>query len=185
AGVIARTAINGYAAIFPALERVLIFARKPEKARALAAACASSGAATEGVNDLSAAVRSADIICTATSSKAPVFAGGDVRSPCFIDLVGAHAPSMREADDALIRRAQIFVDHRETVVDDIGELSLPLQRGVIARAAILGDHYSLARETPAIDQGRPIVFKNGGGAHLDLMMAHYFLNQWRKMVAAS
>ena len=36
---------------------------------------------------------------------------------------------MREADDEALRRASIFVDARETTVDVVGELTIPMENG--------------------------------------------------------
>jgi ornithine cyclodeaminase len=57
----------------------------------------------------------------------------------------------------------------------IGEVDIPIDRGVISRDHIRGDLYDLVGARVA---GRELdkevtVFKNGGGAHLDLMIARY------------
>src|SRR3546814_3605016 len=57
----------------------------------------------------------------------------------FRSLVGAFRPDMREADDALMRKARIFVDSRETTLPHIGELMTPISEGVITTDDILGD----------------------------------------------
>ncbi len=81
---------------------------------------------------------------------------------------------MREADDEALRRARVFVDSRETVLDHIGELRDPISRGVISAADVVADYYELER----FERGPEDVtlFKNGGGAHLDLMTARYILS---------
>ncbi|MEM9757470.1 MAG: ornithine cyclodeaminase, partial [Pseudomonadota bacterium] len=88
-----------------------------------------------------------------------------------LDLIGAYRPDMREADDAALKAARIFVDARETTIGHIGELSDPIARGVIAERDILADFYDLGAFTRAPDD--ITVFKNGGGGHLDLMTAAY------------
>lgn len=58
----------------------------------------------------------------------------------------------------------------------IGELSIPLGEGVIERRDILGDLYDLEAGNFRRTNGDEItVFKNGGGAHLDLMTARTLL----------
>ena len=89
-----------------------------------------------------------------------------------LDLVGAFTASMREADDTALRRGRIFVDARETTIDHIGELKVPIERGVIGKDDVLADLYDLAggfawRRSP----DDITIYKNGGGAHLDLMTA--------------
>jgi ornithine cyclodeaminase len=89
---------------------------------------------------------------------------------------------MREGDDDLISNASLFVDSRETVLEHIGELRIPLTQSVISPTDVQGDLYELVEGSC---QGRyptgTTVFKNGGGAHLDLMMASYFFAQSKGM----
>jgi ornithine cyclodeaminase len=84
---------------------------------------------------------------------------------------------MREADDEALRRARIFVDSRETTLDHIGELKIPLAEGVIARGDLVADFYDLAAFTAG--PADITLFKNGGGAHLDLMTGRYILDRWQ------
>jgi ornithine cyclodeaminase len=82
---------------------------------------------------------------------------------------------MREADDALIAGGALYVDSRDTTIHHIGELMLPLAAGAITEADVRGDLYDLVPSpAPARRSDDEItIFKNGGGAHLDLMIAAY------------
>ena len=131
------------------------------------------------VKSLRGAVRSADIICTATMSAEPLIKGDWLQAGQHIDLIGAYRPDMREIDDNAIKKGKIFVDSYETTVQHIGEIKLPLQSGVIKNSDILADFYSLdqfKRSSPS----DITIAKNGGGAHLDLMTAKYVLNKWKE-----
>jgi ornithine cyclodeaminase len=87
---------------------------------------------------------------------------------------------MREADDTALTRACIFVDNLETTLEHIGELKDPLARGVITRADVLGDLYDLVPGTVGRRSPDDItLFKNGGGAHLDLMTGREILKAWQ------
>ena len=92
-----------------------------------------------------------------------------------VDLIGAFKADMREADNALISSGSLFVDSRDTTLHHIGELMIPLAAGIINESDIRGDFYDLiASGTTARKSDDEItVFKNGGGAHLDLMIADY------------
>ena len=82
---------------------------------------------------------------------------------------------MREAGDDVLRRATIFVDSRATTMDHIGELKIPLAEGVIDASDVVADYYDgNAMRRRSDDQ--ITLFKNGGGAHLDLMTARYILD---------
>ena len=133
------------------------------------------------VKSLRGAVRSADIVCTATMSAEPLIKGDWLQAGQHIDLIGAYRPDMREIDDNAIKKGKIFVDSYETTVQHIGEIKLPLQSGVIRNSDILADFYSLdqfKRSSPS----DITIAKNGGGAHLDLMSAKYILNKWKEKI---
>lgn len=114
----------------------------------------------------------ADIISNATKSRQPILIGHRVRPGTHVDLIGAFKSDTREADDALLRRAQIFVDSFETTLDHIGELLISLRGDKITWADLRGDLYDLTpRRIGRDDPDSITLFKHGGGAHLDLMTA--------------
>lgn len=174
AGAVAESLVEAYRAGFPRIA-VAIWNRSPEAARTLAG---RTGAAA--VADLPAAVAEADIVATATMATRPVLQGAWLRPGQHVDLIGAFRPDMREADDEVLRRARIFVDSFETTVEHIGELKDPLSRGVIDRADVLGDLRDLVGGGAGRRSAEEItVFKNGGGAHLDLMTGRAILAAWQ------
>jgi ornithine cyclodeaminase/alanine dehydrogenase-like protein (mu-crystallin family) len=172
AGVVADSLVDAYSTLFPDLAHIMIWGRSPEKSRALAIWHAGQKAKIEAITDLEAGVKQADIISTATMSQNPILLGKWVAPGTHVDLIGAFKSDMREADDELLGRAQICVDSFETTLDHIGELLIPLREGTISRSDVVGDLYDLTQK----QIGRPsrdtiTVFKNGGGAHLDLMIS--------------
>ena len=180
AGALASALVDAYAAGFASLESIAVYARRPEKAAALIEASAVANIELTVVDDLRRAVEKADIISTATSSSTPVFRGAWVQPGCHVDLVGAYAPNMREADDALLMRGRLFVDCRETTVGHIGELLVPIKNGIIDPTAVIADLYELLRGQGGRTQTSDVtVYKNGGGAHLDLMIAKLIYDEWR------
>lgn len=171
AGAVARAMVAAYRSLFPAAA-VAVWNRTPAGAGALAAAFPGVSVAP----DLAAAVTAADVIATATMSRTPVIRGEWLRPGQHLDLIGAYKPDMREVDDDALRRARLFVDSRETTLDHIGELMIPLAAGTIARTDVLGDFYDIAAGGFARRSADEItICKNGGGAHLDLMTARYIL----------
>ena len=164
AGTVATSLVRAYTAVLPGIERVSVWSRRPEQARDLVA-----------VEDLRAAVGQADIISSATMARQPVILGDWVRPGTHVDLIGAFKADMREADDVLMARASIFVDSRDTTLGHIGELLLPIASGAITAESVLGDLYDLVRPDARrrVSPEEITLFKNGGGAHLDLMTAAY------------
>ncbi len=168
-GTVAASLRQAYAAAFPQAD-FTVWSRSADNARAFAAAhdCAAA-------TDLAQAVPEADIIACATMATEPVLQGDWLQPGQHIDLIGAYRPDMREADDTALRRATIFVDARATTLDHIGELRIPLAAGTITADDIAADYYDgSAFKRRAEDE--ITLFKNGGGAHLDLMTSRYILD---------
>lgn len=178
AGAVAGSMIAAYSAAFPGA-RISIWNRTPEGAERLAA----RHSAAVATRDAEAAVRSADIVCTATMSSEPVLRGDWLQPGQHIDLIGAYRPDMREADDTALRRARVFVDARAATIEHIGELRDPIARGVIGPEDVVADYYDIAGGSFARRGPDEITLaKNGGGAHLDLMTARYMLDRWRASI---
>ena len=161
-----------YRTVFPQA-RFKVWNRTRANATAMAEACDGLAVA----DDLEAAVRAADIITAATMSTDPLIRGDWLRPGQHIDLIGAYRPDMREVDDTALQRARVFVDSFDTTVGHIGEITLPIESGAISRDDLIADYYQLDRFTRQPED--ITLFKNGGGAHLDLMTSRYILDRWR------
>lgn len=175
AGTVAESLIEAYRAWKPDLA-ITLWARRPEAATALAARHPGVGVA----RDLPGAVADADIVSTCTMATEPVIRGDWLRPGQHLDLIGAYTPAMREVDDTAMRRARVHVDSRATTLHHIGELMMPLANGTLTEADVLGDLHDLAEgHAGRRDPQEITLFKNGGGAHLDLMTARMILARWR------
>jgi len=173
AGSMARPLIDAHRAVRPSLETVLIWNRGQARAEELAASLDADGVAAEIVADLDEAVSRADLISSATMSKQPLIRGHALKPGAHVDLVGAYTPDMREADDAALTRGRLFVDSFATTIGHIGEVMIPMASGAISKADIEGDLHDLVHGRAGRKSADEItVFKNGGGAHLDVMIAH-------------
>ena len=129
------------------------------------------------VDDLESAVRQSDLVSCATMSTEPLVAGEWLRDGAHVDLVGAYQPHMRESDDEVMRRGRIFVDNHESTTEEAGDLLSPIANGSISREDVIGDLFDLVqgRVDGRTSDDDITVFKNGGGAHLDLMAATLLL----------
>ncbi|EYD74648.1 Ornithine cyclodeaminase [Rubellimicrobium mesophilum DSM 19309] len=172
AGTVARTLVDAYGAGFPGA-RFTVWSRTRASAEALAAECPGVTVA----DDLEAAVRAADIVTTCTMATEPIVRGDWLRPGTHLDMIGAYRPDMREADDAALARARLFCDSRKTA-GETGEFLRPIESGAIGPDAVVADLY----EIDAMRRGSPdeiTLYKNGGGAHLDLMVSRHVLTAWR------
>ena len=169
AGTVARSMVDAYSSLFPEA-RFTVWSRSRASAEAMGMAVA---------DDLEAAVKAADVICTATMATEPLIRGDWLQPGQHLDLIGAYKPGMREVDDTAMRRAKLFVDSRATTLHHIGEIMDPLASGAIREGDILADYY----DDPALFVRRSndeiTIAKNGGGAHLDLMTATWIAERWR------
>lgn len=99
---------------------------------------------TDIAQDLEEASCKADIITCATTSLQPLLRSTAVRPGTHIDLVGGFKPDMREADDALMSTAALFVDTVDGALAEAGDLVQPMQAGLITRSSVLAELADLA-----------------------------------------
>jgi ornithine cyclodeaminase len=78
------------------------------------------------------AVRGADIIVTATSSKEPVLRREWIADGTHINAIGSSIASARELDGATVAAASLFVDRRESTVNESGDYLFALKEGAIS-----------------------------------------------------
>ncbi|SIT85900.1 ornithine cyclodeaminase [Yoonia rosea] len=172
AGTVGHSLYEAYGAAFPDAA-FTIWNRSPEGAKAFQAQHPDVAIA----DNLEQAVRGADVITSATMSTDPVIKGAWLQPGQHVDLIGAYRPDMREVDDAALQKARVFVDSRETTIGHIGELKIPIASGAFHAADVVADYYQLAQFKRHNDD-EITLFKNGGGAHLDLMTSRYILEAW-------
>ena len=173
AGTVGRSLRQAYGAAFPQA-RFTVWNRTLANAEKMAADFPGMRVA----EDLETAVRGADIVTSATMSTQPAIKGEWLQPGQHIDLIGAYRPDMREVDDTTLQRASVFVDSLDTTIGHIGEIEIPLQSGAITRGDLLADYYDLPAFRRQSDD-EITLFKNGGGAHLDLMTSRFVLDKWR------
>ena len=155
------------------LTEVSLWGRHPEKAKRLAACLDRPDRRVHAVTDLEAAVREADIVSCATLAREPLILGAWLAPGCHLDLVGGFRPTMRETDDEAVRRARLYVDTREGALSEAGDMTDPLERGVIALSDIRGDLFALTRGEAAgrEDASAITLFKSTGTALEDFAAA--------------
>ncbi len=171
AGRVAQLLPAAYRAVRP-LGRVTVWARQAAQAEALAARWRDEGFDARAAPDLEAAVRAADVVSCATLATEPLVQGAWLRAGSHLDLIGSFTPAMREADDACVQGAALYVDTEEALAKS-GDLLGPLSRGVITPASVRGTLATLSRgEATARDHAaQRTVFKSVGTALEDLAAA--------------
>ncbi len=179
AGTVARNLVSAYSSAFPSAS-FLIWNRTYSKAEDVVRDLEKLHN-IKAIKSLEDAVGQADIVSCATMSTEPVVRGEWLQAGQHVDLIGAYRPDMREVDDAALQRSRVFVDSRATTIGHIGELKIPIASGAFAEDDIQGEFYELVAGTAGRRSDEEItLFKNGGGAHLDLMTSKYILREWAK-----
>ena len=169
AGKVAQSLIDAYREVFPDLDTIYLWNHRFEKATEIA-----SYKNVTPIKNLAEAIERADIVSAATTATEPFIEGKWLKEGCHLDLIGAFRPDMREAHDSALLRGNIFVDSYKTALHDIGELGIPLANKVISEQDVIDDFYGLCSGNIGRKNDSEItIFKNGGGAHLDLAVALY------------
>lgn len=91
------------------LERVLVWSRQADAARILADRLRAKGL-NAAACDLRPALAQADIVCTATAARRPLFAAGDVAPGVHISAMGADGPGKQELDIGLLQAGSLWAD---------------------------------------------------------------------------
>lgn len=176
-GTLSPELIEAHASVRP-IEAVRIWGRNPANVDALIGSIGWQELRVERASDLQEAVQWADIISCATLSKTPLVQGAWLRPGQHVDLVGSFKPDMREADDAVLQRAHIFMD-TPMALRESGDLAIPLKNGVIQKSDIQADLTALCTGThPGRSQAEEVtVFKSVGVALEDLAAAAFIFQK--------
>ena len=138
-GVQARTHLEAMK-IARRLRRVRVASKDPDRARSFAAReSGKHGIAVEPVASAREAVAGADLICTVTSSREPVLLGEWISPGAHINAVGSSVPHARELDTAAVVRSRLYVDRRESTVNEAGDFLIPKKEGAVSDDHILGE----------------------------------------------
>lgn len=164
---------RAHAALRPGIERVLVWARRADARDALAHTLRAEGLPAQSAPQLEAAVRAADIVSCATSSREPLVKGAWLAPGAHLDLVGSFKADMRETDDDAVLRARVCVDTYAGALAEAGDLLQPLRAGLIKREHLVGELAELVRGSVRGRQSEQEVtlFKSVGTALEDLAAA--------------
>jgi ornithine cyclodeaminase/alanine dehydrogenase-like protein (mu-crystallin family) len=172
-GTQARTHLEAMCAVRP-VRRVRVWSRTAARAAAFARReAAERGIHVEAAPTARDAVEGADLICTTTSSREPVLLGAWLAPGVHVNAIGAVGPGNRELDTGAVVRSRLFVDRRESAVNEAGEFVLAKAEGAIGDDHIAGELGEvLAGDRPGRRSDNEItVFRGVGLAVEDLAAA--------------
>jgi ornithine cyclodeaminase/alanine dehydrogenase-like protein (mu-crystallin family) len=158
------------------VRRVRVWSRQLEHAARFAGLEAQRhGIPVEAASSAQAAVDGADLICTTTSAMEPVLLGEWLAPGCHLNAVGSSTPNARELDTPALARARLYVDRRESALNEAGELLFALKAGAVGADHIQGELGDLLLgKVPGRHSADEItLFKSLGLAIEDLAAAHF------------
>jgi ornithine cyclodeaminase/alanine dehydrogenase-like protein (mu-crystallin family) len=128
------------------------------------------------------AVRDADIICCASISETPVFNDGDLPAGVHINAVGSYKPHVQEVPAEMVLRSRLYVDHRESALEETGDLIIPIRQGLMTEEHIVAEIGEVAAgKAPGRTTREEITFfKTVGVAVQDLAAAATILRKAEK-----
>ena len=129
------------------------------------------------------AVRGADIIVTATSSREPVLRREWIGAGAHINAVGSSIAAARELDGAAVAAASLFVDRRESTINESGDFLFAVREGLINQGHIRAELGEILEGTA---EGRKsedeiTLFKSLGLAVEDLASAAFLYDKARRL----
>jgi ornithine cyclodeaminase len=175
AGVQARTHLAALALVRP-IKNARVVARNFEHAVELVREMQPKFSfPIEPVRTNEKAVRSADLIVTATSSLEPVINKDWISAGAHINAIGTHSPNTREIDSGTMGAARIFVDRRESALNESGDYLLAAKEAVVTPESIIAEigELLIGSKSGRTSANEITLFKSLGLAIEDVACANY------------
>lgn len=124
-------------------------------------------------------LKDADIICTATNSKKPLFLNEHVKKGTHINAIGSYKPEMQELDPELVYSSRIYLDDKENCLKESGDLLDALNCSPRGNSFVVGEIGDLVlnKICGRTSQEEITVFKSVGNAIQDLVVAESIYNK--------
>ncbi|NTU79290.1 MAG: ornithine cyclodeaminase [Chloroflexales bacterium] len=157
------------------IERIWLVNRSRDRAQLLAARMRHEGLTLDLriAPTVEQALAEADVICTATSSPAPLFDDAALRPGTHINGIGSYKPTMAEVPAATVARARVVVDQRRAAWAEAGDLLQARDAGLIDEGHLAGEIGEVAagRVAGRTDPAEITFFKSVGNAAQDIAVA--------------
>lgn len=138
----------------------------------------------EAVKNVNEVVSKADIITLVTTSKTPVIDGSLIKEGTHINSIGSYTPDMQETPKEILSRAsKIYFDTYEGVIEESGDVIIPLKNGEFDKENITGElGEMLLGKQPSRESEKEITwFKSTGSAILDVVVAQRIYDNYTHM----
>ena len=182
AGTQARTHLDSMLRVRPIKQVKVWSLTVEESSRFATAACERYQIPVEAAQTAEEAVEGADLICTVTSTIEPILKGEWIRPGTHINAIGSSIPFARELDAEAVRRAKLFVDRKESTLNESGDFLLAKKEGAVDDTHILGEIGDIltGKLTGRCSPDEITLYKSLGLAIEDLASAHHIYIKARK-----
>ena len=178
-GTQGKTQLEAVCSAMP-IKRALLFDRNATAAQNLKAEVEEALNIDIRVSENPEDVKEAKIICTATNAESPLFSERDISKGTHINAIGSFKPNMQEIDPAILKTGRLFVDSRESVLKESGDLIKSIDEGIFTNDVIeaeIGELINKKAEGRRNDD-EVTIFKSVGLGLQDLFMANMIYEKY-------
>ncbi|SMD34426.1 ornithine cyclodeaminase [Reichenbachiella faecimaris] len=171
-GTLSTELIQAHCSVRP-ITQVLVWGRSASKAQHVIDSISISGVAMKTVSLIEEGMKQADIISCATLSPTALVFGKYLKPGQHLDMIGAYKPDMREMDDEVLAKAEVYVDSMAGATKETGDLAIPIAKGTFKMEDIKADLFELAQGKKEVKRAQETItcFKSVGHALEDLATA--------------
>ncbi len=126
-------------------------------------------------------LKQADVICTATNAKNALFSLNDISAGVHINAIGSYKPHMQEIDPLIIKNGKLYVDSREAVLKESGDLIKPIGEKIFTDKVIEAEIGELVKKPGRANENEITIFKSVGLGVQDLFMANAIFDSSSKL----
>ena len=119
-------------------------------------------------------VKNADIICTCTTSRTPVFPGSALKPGAHVNAIGSFTDAMQEIDVTTVQRAErVITEHVDGLWQAAGDILIPFRAGEITEDKVSGSVADVLNGTiPGRERDDQItLYESVGSGVLDIALS--------------
>jgi len=180
----AKTMLEAVCSVRRSIKSAKVYSRNQDNSKRFASEMEKKlGLSIEAVPDRKLATKDADILNVATNSASPVISWEDIMPDTHINSVGT-LPDRRELDLETVIRSQLYVDTKEGVLSEAGDVLYAINSGRMEATSIKGDLFELVADPGKFsrtNEPQVTLFKSVGFALQDIYAgAHVYRNIFRR-----
>jgi len=160
------------------LEKILVFSRTKKSAELFCNLIHDTFRIKASIGNKEL-LKEADVICTATPSKKPLFDHGDLSLGVHINAIGSFKPHMQEIPVETVINSKVIVDKIESCTVEAGDLIIPVEKGKWSFDLVHGElgQVILGEVSGRDSEDEITLFKSVGNAIQDLVLANIIMKK--------